>query len=290
MERFVKSRSTSVMFNLSVIVELMCDRYPALKRLMDLKASQVDAGSHPPLYIQLASSHPTSLATALSPTRFDVILITPNQGWDETAALPIRHLSADPGFVFLWVGKGDEDGLERGRACFAKWGFRRAEDIVWVKTTKRRSASAGGQEEGTGGGGGLLASQKEHCLMGIRGTVRRSTDTRFVHCNVDTDVMVWEDSGGEHIPILASTSFSNLLGRTGFTSISSISVYAHRIILSRYSTSTTILPSQSISTRMGQRIDRTPSSRIKHFTIRFCHISRPVTREARWSRCITFSQ
>ena len=31
--------------------------------------------------------------------------------------------------------------------------------------------------------------------MGIRGTVRRSTDTRFVHCNVDTDVMVWEQEG-----------------------------------------------------------------------------------------------
>ena len=33
--------------------------------------------------------------------------------------------------------------------------------------------------------------------MGIRGTVRRSTDTRFVHCNVDTDVLVWSDDGGE---------------------------------------------------------------------------------------------
>lgn len=28
--------------------------------------------------------------------------------------------------------------------------------------------------------------------MGIRGTVRRSTDSWFVHCNVDTDVMLWE--------------------------------------------------------------------------------------------------
>lgn len=32
----------------------------------------------------------------------------------------------------------------------------------------------------------------EHCLMGIRGTVRRSTDSFLVHCNVDTDVLVWE--------------------------------------------------------------------------------------------------
>jgi len=28
--------------------------------------------------------------------------------------------------------------------------------------------------------------------MGIRGTVRRSTDSFLVHCNVDTDVIVWE--------------------------------------------------------------------------------------------------
>ena len=30
----------------------------------------------------------------------------------------------------------------------------------------------------------LLTRTKQHCLMGIRGTVRRSTDSWFVHCNV----------------------------------------------------------------------------------------------------------
>ena len=30
----------------------------------------------------------------------------------------------------------------------------------------------------------LLVRTKQHCLMGIRGTVRRSTDSWFVHCNV----------------------------------------------------------------------------------------------------------
>ena len=142
-----------------------------------------------------------------------MILITPSGTWDETAALPMRSISADPSFVFLWVGRGDQDGLEKGRECLAKWGFRRAEDIVWVKTTNARRAASGkssdthegvsrtaseGEETSSigVGRGGLLASQKEHCLMGIRGTVRRSTDTRFVHCNVDTDVMLWEDTGG----------------------------------------------------------------------------------------------
>lgn len=41
--------------------------------------------------------------------------------------------------------------------------------------------------------------------MGIRGTVRRSTDGHFVHCNVDTDVIVWEgDEQGEMVHILSA--------------------------------------------------------------------------------------
>jgi N6-adenosine-specific RNA methylase IME4 len=164
---------------------------------MDLKAEHVDSNSHPPLYLPLADTSPGTISTAIGGTRFDVILLRPSGTWAETADLPIRNLSADPSFVFLWVGKGDDEGLEKGRECFAKWGFRRAEDIVWVKTNKRRPKADSGKDServknvGTGGGG-LFASSKEHCLMGIRGTVRRSTDTRFVHCNVDTDILVWE--------------------------------------------------------------------------------------------------
>lgn len=44
----------------------------------------------------------------------------------------------------------------------------------------------------------LFTPTIEHCLMGIRGTVRRSTDSFLVHCNVDTDVLIWEgDPQGE---------------------------------------------------------------------------------------------
>lgn len=39
----------------------------------------------------------------------------------------------------------------------------------------------------------VLQHTKEHCLMGIRGTVRRSTDGHFIHCNVDTDVIIAEE-------------------------------------------------------------------------------------------------
>lgn len=43
--------------------------------------------------------------------------------------------------------------------------------------------------------------------MGIRGTVRRSTDSFLVHCNVDTDVIVWEgDPLGASRPRLSASS------------------------------------------------------------------------------------
>jgi hypothetical protein len=38
-----------------------------------------------------------------------------------------------------------------------------------------------------------LISFKEHCLMGIRGTVRRSVDSDFIHANVDIDLIITEE-------------------------------------------------------------------------------------------------
>ena len=189
---------------------------------MDLKAEHVNNHSHPPLHLPLQSSSSSEITSKLGNNRFDVILLRPLASWRETADLPIRSISADPGFVFLWVGRGDEEGLERGRECFAKWGFRRAEDIVWAKTNHARrtkeSVEEGEEKMGSGGqgGGGLFASSKEHCLMGIRGTVRRSTDSRFVHCNVDTDIIVHEPSSsasGQSTPTLVSNSRSYLSPR-----------------------------------------------------------------------------
>lgn len=38
-----------------------------------------------------------------------------------------------------------------------------------------------------------ILSVQEHCLMGIKGTVRRSTDGHIIHANVDTDIMISEE-------------------------------------------------------------------------------------------------
>jgi mRNA (2'-O-methyladenosine-N6-)-methyltransferase len=179
---------------------------------MDLKSEHLKSHSHPPITLPLADKSPNTLLQSIIPARFDVILLRPLATWAETAELPIRNISADPSFVFLWVGKGDEEGLEKGRECFAKWGFRRAEDIVWVKTNRNSHREKKEDDEDKTrsgvGGCGLFASSKEHCLMGIRGTVRRSTDTRFVHCNVDTDIMVWEQGGMIFSTYLISTKLT----------------------------------------------------------------------------------
>jgi N6-adenosine-specific RNA methylase IME4 len=51
-------------------------------------------------------------------------------------------------------------------------------------------------------GNEVLQHSKEHCLMGIKGTVRRSTDGHFIHCNVDTDVIVSEEQAENSIRIV----------------------------------------------------------------------------------------
>lgn len=118
-------------------------------------------------------------------------------------------LSGDS-FVFLWVGTGAADGLERGREVLAKWGFRRCEDIVCVSVRPDQTSSENGnmvdtedktKEHSSSEGEAAMHSNHsgltrtiQHCLMGIRGTVRRSVDTNFVHCNIDTDVILWSPS------------------------------------------------------------------------------------------------
>lgn len=97
----------------------------------------------------------------------------------QLAALPVESLAATPSFLFLWLPTSDS--LEIGRALLQRWGFRRAEDIVWVKTNHAEIEKwkSGGampirrrREEDSADA--VFVRTKEHCLMGIRGTVRRS--------------------------------------------------------------------------------------------------------------------
>ncbi|GAA5826804.1 hypothetical protein JCM11251_002899 [Rhodosporidiobolus azoricus] len=224
-------------------VETRFAEYPKLALLLTHKHSLTSSPqfSIPPTYFNLSSlppipsrsplpsPPPSEMQRALShlaPSRFDSILLTPppHISFEELAALDLGRAAATPGFVWLWVGSGQTGagagrkgvegeqslnvgggvGLEKGRELLSLWGYRRGEDIVWLKTNKR-------DPEGdlTNDPSPLFTSTIEHCLMGIRGTVRRSTDSNIVHCNVDTDVLVWE--GDEADPSLKPPELQSLI-------------------------------------------------------------------------------
>lgn len=116
------------------------DRYPKQQRLLGLKKSAVNNHSVAPSYLpfsELQSLH----------AKFDVILLDPpfssSFTWEHLQELPIPALAADPSFVFLWVGSGAGEGLESGREVLAKWGYRRCEDVVWVKTNNTTNRGPG---------------------------------------------------------------------------------------------------------------------------------------------------
>ncbi|GJJ14000.1 hypothetical protein Clacol_008257 [Clathrus columnatus] len=163
------------------------EEYPKQQRLLQLKKAAVEASSLPPHYLLL------NRLRSMSPAKFDVILLdppyhSPSFSWEALSKFPVPQLASDPSFVFMWVGSGAGNGLERGREVLSQWGYRRCEDVVWVKTNKTSNKGPGTDPPTSS----LLTRTKQHCLMGIRGTVRRSTDHWFVHCNIDTDVIIWE--------------------------------------------------------------------------------------------------
>lgn len=213
--------------------------YPKLRRLVEAKANLLANISHHPTYLEADLLHSVGVfnttnstgadmrnpfhLTDLLPIKFDVVIIDPPLesyewesvpsggidakqvwSWDQIAALPIPQIVARESFVFLWVGGGTSDGLERGREVLMRWGFRRCEDIVWVQTNRAQADSKYFPSTSSS-----FANTTQHCLMGIRGTVRRSTDTNFVHCNIDTDVILWD--GEQAGPTQRSPDFQNLV-------------------------------------------------------------------------------
>ncbi|KAK9292672.1 hypothetical protein L1049_020650 [Liquidambar formosana] len=176
--------------------------YPKLRELIQKKDEIVANSASPPMYYK-CDLREHGLSPEFFGTKFDVILVDPP--WEEYAHrapgvadhmeywtfeeilnLKIEAVADTPSFIFLWVGDGV--GLEQGRQCFKKWGFRRCEDICWVKTNKTNATPGLRHDSHT-----LFQHSKEHCLMGIKGTVRRSTDGHIIHANIDTDVIISEE-------------------------------------------------------------------------------------------------
>ena len=180
------------------------EEYPKLKELIEHKDALITERATPPTYKQ-CDLKTFDLATL--GTKFDVIVVDPPweeyrqrkiacggllegeqmEVWtpQEIMNLRVEAIAETPSFCFLWCGSGA--GLTWGRACLRKWGFRRCEDICWIKSNRESGRNHHWLPNS------VVASTSEHCLVGIKGTVRRSYDGHVIHANVDTDVMLSEE-------------------------------------------------------------------------------------------------
>ena len=94
---------------------------------------------------------------------------------DEMKNLKINDLQ-DEGLIFLWVtGRA----MEVGRECLEAWGYKRIDEIVWVKTNQLQRLIR------TGRTGHWLNHSKEHCLIGIKGSPK-------IVKHLESDVIVSE--------------------------------------------------------------------------------------------------
>lgn len=172
------------------------EEYPKLRELIRLKDELVETTATPPMYLNCDL---TRFSLSNLQNQFDVILIEPplheyqSNGivyekywsWDEISQLQIDKIANHRAFLWIWCGC---EGLDHARECLRRWGFRRCEDICWIKTNHKcpeKSQNIGSEQ--------IFQRTKEHCLMGIKGTVRRSTDGDFIHANVDIDLIIDEE-------------------------------------------------------------------------------------------------
>ena len=180
--------------------------YPKLNELIKLKNEVLKIRATPPMWLK-CDLKTFDLSTL---GKFDVILIDPPlpeyyqraksfgldlapfEPWtfDEIQNLRVDLIADNCCFLFLWVGSGE--GLDKGRELLKNWNFRRCEDIVWIKTNKLNFTKMNNKESSYYENN-LLQHTKEHCLVGIKGAIKRGVDSHFIHANIDTDVIVDEE-------------------------------------------------------------------------------------------------
>jgi len=190
------------------VVQSDIDLFPKIKKLRDLKTHVIENNRlHAPLHIcgdlRLMDLYGTVQ------TQFETILIDPpwyeyyartggfppacahNEqtapwwSFEEIRNLRIEDIGASPGFCFIWCGNKH---VEQATACLLKWGYRRIEDICWLKTNDEKTN--GLPDFLPFGALNILKSSKEHLLLGIRGSVHRSQDSYLIHANLDSDVII----------------------------------------------------------------------------------------------------
>ncbi|CAN6612882.1 karyogamy protein Kar4p [Trichomonascus vanleenenianus] len=170
--------------------------YPKLQRLHKLKAGHNGKHVGKPFGRAVSSDKIAEELTAWTNESrglsFDVIMIGAcvdrPPSYSTLVELPIHKLTPRPSILFLWVPGPD---LELGRQMMEIWGFRRSEDIVYFCTSK---SSLHFPKNLATSVDDCVVKSTWHCLMGLKGTLRRSEDTDLINCNIDTDVIVERSS------------------------------------------------------------------------------------------------
>lgn len=179
--------------------------YPKLQKLKELKQKQVQAQATKPYGVRVDTN---KIVPTLNKwvneyaLQFDVIMIgalVENQFLMPLLnLLPLYKLCAKPGFLFIWTTTANIKQLT-GLLNGDKWNkkFRRSEELVFVPVDENspyfpQGVNDGFYQDGSNNGNNqsLFSRKQWHCWMCITGTVRRSTDTDLIHCNVDTDLQM----------------------------------------------------------------------------------------------------
>ncbi|RXM35197.1 N6-adenosine-methyltransferase subunit METTL14 [Acipenser ruthenus] len=189
------------------------EEYPKLRELIRLKDELIATTNTPPVYLQ-ADMETFDLRELKC--KFDVLLIEPpleeyyresgivaNEkiwAWDdvsgfiaeklekEIVSLPGARLNLHVPLVCFWWRDMDR--------IVVKYVYHREQCRTWQMMKLEIEEIAAPRSFvflWCGSGEGLDLGRVEHCLMGIRGTVRRSTDGDFIHANVDIDLIITEE-------------------------------------------------------------------------------------------------
>lgn len=176
--------------------------YPKLQRLCRLKEQQIRKYATVPFGARVKTENMVKTLNSWVHNyhlQFDVIMIgalSENQLlYPILSQLPIDKLAAKPGFLFIWASTQKISELSRLLNDPSSWAkrFRRSEELIFVPVDKNSPyypTEANIPEKQ------ILEELQWHCWMCITGTVRRSTDKELIHCNINTDFAVENQSTG----------------------------------------------------------------------------------------------